>query len=261
MTLGIGICTYNRKESLVRTLEAVRRHTNSDHELVVADDGSTDDTVAAVTQLGVRCIAGQNRGVCWNKNRLLFYLNNVRHCDPIILLEDDAYPIADRWEYDWVAAALRWGHVNYAGPWFAESSIMGSGTPDDPYESYNVSGQCAAFSRDAVNFVGFLDRRFGKFSNSHVEHSWRMARAGYGGLEVFNDDSSFRGMHYYLINSKLTVIPETSNFPFDEKIHAELDHLFICHRDESIHRWAWRTDEELQQFRREMRDVSIPQQL
>src|ERR1700674_997344 len=116
MELGIGVSTYNRKESLVRTPEAVRRHTRSNYELVVSDDGSRDGTAAAVTSLGVHCITGQNMGVGWNKNRLLFYLNNKRRRNLIILLEEDCYPFADRWEDDWIAAALRWGHVNYAGP-------------------------------------------------------------------------------------------------------------------------------------------------
>jgi glycosyltransferase involved in cell wall biosynthesis len=55
MKLGIGVSTYNRKESLVRTLEAVRRHTKSNYEIVVSDDGSRDGTQGcSVLWLGAR---------------------------------------------------------------------------------------------------------------------------------------------------------------------------------------------------------------
>jgi hypothetical protein len=85
-----------------------------------------------------------------------------------------------------------------------------------------------------------------------------MVRAGYGGREVSNGDGTFRGIHCYLISSPLVVMPEVTNFPLNEKTVPEMLQIYRDYRDESIHRWAWRTDEEMQQFRREMREIVIP---
>jgi glycosyltransferase involved in cell wall biosynthesis len=51
-TVSIIICTYNRAELLRQAIASVLRQTFSDFELSVVDDGSTDETEAAVRQFG-----------------------------------------------------------------------------------------------------------------------------------------------------------------------------------------------------------------
>ena len=125
--VGIGVITYNRKDVLAETLARVRAHTSSPHELVVADDGSWDGTVELVRSLGIRLVTGRNMGIAWNKNRALFLLTMLLHCDVVILLEDDSRPVKDGWEQDWIAASLRWGHINLAGEWLRALFYPGLG--------------------------------------------------------------------------------------------------------------------------------------
>lgn len=99
-------------------------------------------------------------GIAWNKNRALFFLHQILGCDVVILFEDDCYPNNVDWQSDWVAAAQRWGQINFAGGWFRDQVIEGSGTADHPFLSTSVSGQCTALNREALSACGYLDSRF-----------------------------------------------------------------------------------------------------
>lgn len=68
---SVIIPTYNRAATLPRAVASVLAQTCGDFELIVVDDGSTDDTpalVAAITDGRVRCIRQENRGVSAARN-------------------------------------------------------------------------------------------------------------------------------------------------------------------------------------------------
>jgi hypothetical protein len=166
MKLGLAIITYNRLAALQACVAAVRRHTRADYQLVICDDGSTDGTVEWCRSEGLAVITGANRGVAVNKNRGLFALW-LLGCDPVLLLEDDCHPREDGWEAAWIAAAARWGHVNYAGP---EQELA-------PGWAEWVNGVCTVTSRAALDQVGYLDPRFLGYGAGHTEWSDRYRRA------------------------------------------------------------------------------------
>lgn len=60
-TFSVIIPTYNRASLLQQTLESVWRQTLSDYEVIVVDDGSTDETAAYLSQISDR-IATQIQG-------------------------------------------------------------------------------------------------------------------------------------------------------------------------------------------------------
>ena len=248
-TLGIGITTFNRAEMLRRTIEAIRIHTQYPHVLFVADDGSSDGTGAMLEEMRLTHLTASNRGIAWNKNRALFYLNQIRRSDIIILLEDDTYPNADGWETAWIDAAIRYGHVNLYPSHWTERNVSGAGTVDDPYVSRLLTGQCSAFTRQSLDTVGFMDTRFRRYGFEHVEHSHRMISCGYGGL-AGGDPGTFCP---YLITSSLTVSGLDKGPDMDGVRHNAP--IFDQLKTEPRHRWAWRTDEELAIFRCEQAAV------
>ena len=73
----VGIPTYNRADTVVQAVESVRRQQHPDLEILVSDDGSTDDTRAVLDAIAadyprVRVLAqGGNVGHARNFQALL----------------------------------------------------------------------------------------------------------------------------------------------------------------------------------------------
>ncbi len=53
-TISVVIPTYNREKEVVRAIKSVQEQTVSVREIIVIDDGSTDNTPSSVAKLGVR---------------------------------------------------------------------------------------------------------------------------------------------------------------------------------------------------------------
>jgi glycosyltransferase involved in cell wall biosynthesis len=250
--IGIGIITYNRKDLLRETIRCVRKHTRRDDvDFVVADDGSTDGTLAMLREENVPVVTGVNMGIAWNKNRALYLLAQIRRCDPVILLEDDTQPNRIGWESAWVEAAERWGHVNYAGAWLREAFVSGTGTPADPAMSKIATAQCSAYSRASLDYAGYFDSRFKGFGHEHVEHSRRLIRAGYGGT-----DKPINGQEqvlFSMITSDLTLQQPESHMNADQ-VERNLAIATTAMADHS-YRAPWRDVPELRQFRAEMKSA------
>jgi glycosyltransferase involved in cell wall biosynthesis len=60
--VSVVIPCYNQAHFLVEAIESVRAQTVSDVEIIVVDDGSTDDTVAVARRSGVQCVTQRNQG-------------------------------------------------------------------------------------------------------------------------------------------------------------------------------------------------------
>ena len=184
LNVGIGVITYNRKDHLAKTVEAIKAFTTGDYQLVVADDGSKDETVEWCEKNNVPHTHCPNKGVVRNKNRALYYLNEVKKVDVLILLEDDCRPNEESWQKEWVIAALLWGHINYAHKRIIKKEdavVSGTGSSTLPYLCRLVTGQCTACSKDAMDNIGYLDPRFSGYGAGHVEWTERFIRQGYNG--------------------------------------------------------------------------------
>lgn len=71
--VSIVMPTYNRRDTIVRAIESVRRQSFQDWELLVVDDGSTDGTKDVVAGLDprLRLIVQENKGVAGARNTAL----------------------------------------------------------------------------------------------------------------------------------------------------------------------------------------------
>ena len=247
--IGIGVTTFNRRRKLETCISQLQQLTSEPFSLVVADDGSRDETTAMCAVRGITCVTGENMGIAWNKNRALFFLHRVLKCDVVILLEDDCYPRRIGWQTDWVRGACKWGHVNFAGSWFRSKALSGAGTLDSPFLSTALSGQCAAFSRQALSVCGYLDSRFKAYGYEHAEHSARLVRAGFGGEMRVNERGKLQP-HYYLISADFSVTSDDS-YRNEESLAANWTAWKKMFKD-PVYRYPWRTREELARFRREI---------
>ena len=85
-TISVVVPTYNRAETLLRALESVVIQTVPVNEVIVVDDGSTDDTAKSVTDYfpNVRYIfqtrkgvsAARNRGILTAKSQWIAFLDS-----------------------------------------------------------------------------------------------------------------------------------------------------------------------------------------
>lgn len=92
-------------------------------------------------------ITGVSMGAPRNKNRALFLLSHTLGCARVILLEDDTRLDKAGWEAEWIKAAQRRGHANYAGDWMREHFLSATDTTEKPVRSHVVTAQRAAFFR------------------------------------------------------------------------------------------------------------------
>jgi hypothetical protein len=236
-SIGVGITTYNRKWKLEETLARLRAVTPEPFDLVVADDGSTDGTVEYLAGTGLDFVTGRNRGVAWNKNRALYTLFRRGH-DAIVLLEDDAFPAERGWLAMWAEAARRYDHVNYAGAWFpAEVFVRGDGSLDDPFITTASTAQVSAFSRRAVERVGFFDTRFRGYGHEHVDLTQRMIRDGMGGTWQPAGDDGYDRYEYVSLGGGMQPTADSSFFD-DGQVNANAA-LFGLLRDEPLRREPW----------------------
>ena len=88
MKISVVIPAYNAAVFLPRSIASVRAQTLQPVEVIVVDDGSTDDTKAVAAELGVRVITRTNSGPSAAKNTGI----RMASGDWIALLDAD-----DRW--------------------------------------------------------------------------------------------------------------------------------------------------------------------
>lgn len=119
--ISIVIPLYNKEKNIVLTVESVIAQTYKDWELIIVDDGSTDNSleivrerVSELTYKKIRIIHKENGGVCSARNRGIEDAKG----EYVALLDGD-----DQWDKDYLAEQVKmihdfpeaamWG-INYA---------------------------------------------------------------------------------------------------------------------------------------------------
>lgn len=109
MFFSVVISLYNKSKSVARTIESVLSQTHTDFELVIVNDGSTDDSLKVVSGIRddrIRIISTENRGVSAARNtgvsaassNLVAFLDADDYWEPSFLMTQaaliDAFPEA-----------------------------------------------------------------------------------------------------------------------------------------------------------------------
>ena len=106
MNVTIGVCTYNRAESLRRTLDSIRAQQGLDPdttEVLVVDNNSTDETQKVLAEyrgLPLRTVVEVRQGIGAARNRLL----GEAHGELLLQTDDDAV-LAPGWLTAYTEAA------------------------------------------------------------------------------------------------------------------------------------------------------------
>lgn len=240
MKIGVGIITFNRISYLKDCVEALRK-TDAPYQLVVAEDGGSDNTVSWCREQGIDVVTGSNHGVGYNKNRALHALFVTYGCDVVILLEDDTRVQSPDWLAVWAEATAEWGHTNYMAP-HRDYVISGSGSNiHDPIIARAVLGPITGTSRVAFEAVGYLDSRFRGYGFEHAEWTNRMIRAGFGGF-IANDELRYKCLSYGIDYLQQLSFRDEDQVKKNRSIYAALM------ADKSIYREPWRDDTQKAEF-------------
>lgn len=184
---SVIIPAFNAGKTLPDTLVALKQQTVSpdEYEVIVVDDGSTDETAALAGRFGANCISQPNRGPAAARN------HGVRAARGGIILFTDADCVPDT---DWirqmtlpfrnertvgVKGAYRTRQTELAAR-FAQAEF------EDRYDLLKkvaaidmVATYSAAFRREIFIKIGLFDESFPVANNEDTELSYHLCAAGY----------------------------------------------------------------------------------
>ncbi|MBT8398956.1 MAG: glycosyltransferase [Rhodothermia bacterium] len=181
--MSVVICTYNGGGTIARALDAVQRLDYPDFEVIVVDDGSTDETAKIVTGFDVRLIRTANMGLSSARNTGW----QAATGEIVAYLDDDAYP-----DCHWLSyLAEAFGSGNFAAvggpnllpPDSTDVQHAVNACPGNPIHvllsddvAEHIPGCNMAIRRDALSQLGGFDSQF-RIAGDDVDLCWRLLKA------------------------------------------------------------------------------------
>ena len=182
--ISVIVCTYNGARTLRECLSALTDLDYPNYEVLVVNDGSTDDTAFIAQDYPVRLISQPNKGLSAARNTGLA----ASEGEIVAYIDDDAFP--HRYWLRYLAAAFgRAAHVGIGGPnlsppgdgFVAECVAAAPGNPlhvllsDELAE--HIPGCNMAYRKEALVAIGGFDLRF-RAAGDDVDICWRLQDRG-----------------------------------------------------------------------------------
>jgi len=183
--VSVVVCSYNGGPTLEQCLRSLLALDYPDYEVIVVDDGSTDDTRAILARYpAVRAIHQANRGLSAARNVGLQAATGAI----IAYTDSDCYADPD-WLTHLVHQLERGGASAVGGPnlsppdgWLAACVAAAPGQPTHVLESDQVAehipGCNMAFRREALEAINGFDPEYRK-AGDDVDVCWRLQQAGH----------------------------------------------------------------------------------
>jgi len=179
MRRSIVIPALNEAENLVRSLPVVQSQLAPDDELIVVDNGSTDDTTKVALRLGAQAVTEPVRGRSQARNSGI----RASHGDIIVFLDADCTP-----EDNWLRELVKPFDDPTVGCVAGAFAVVETGTPfssylvrkghlaqsvyfNHPFYPYAATGN-AAIRRRVLNQIGLFDESL--WAGHDADLSWRM---------------------------------------------------------------------------------------
>jgi GT2 family glycosyltransferase len=197
--IGIAIITCDRPKFLEKCLESIPFNYNRSPKVVV-NDGNHKYNLEQIENMYSKKLVSTDmkliqehgkeyQGVCKSKNKAFKYLLE-QDCDYIFIIEDDMVFTGDVFE-EYIRAYKSTGihHFSFAYHGPANRGNVSHGTPQprkvvnygDVQISLNANcvGAVCFYTRQCLEDVGLFDENFDKNNFEHVDHTYRLAKAGY----------------------------------------------------------------------------------
>jgi GT2 family glycosyltransferase len=183
--VSVVVCTYNGGRTLEQCLRSLLALDYPDYEVIVVDDGSTDDTPAILARFpGVRAARQANGGLSAARNvglraaagAVVAYTDSDCYADP-----DWLGLLVDQLERSG-AAAVGGPNLSPEDGRLAACVAASPGQPahvlESDQEAEHIPGCNMAFRREALEAINGFDPQFRK-AGDDVDVCWRLQQAGY----------------------------------------------------------------------------------
>src|SRR3989454_311972 len=182
--ISVVVCTYNGGRVIRDCLEGLRKLDYPNFEVIVVNDGSTDNTAAVLGEYDFRVITTENRGLGSARNTGM----EAATGEIVAYLDDDAYP-DPHWLTYLAATFCSTTHAAVGGPnigppgdgRFAESVANAPGNPAhvlvSDQEAEHVPGCNMAVRKACLEAVGGFDPQF-RVAGDDVDLCWRLRERG-----------------------------------------------------------------------------------
>jgi len=183
--ISVVVCSYNGASTIRDTMEGLQKLDYPNYEVIVVNDGSTDDTAEIASAYDFKLISTENRGLSNARNTGLFNATG----EIIAYIDDDAYP-DPQWLRYLASAYMSTEHAGIGGPnikpagdGFIANCVANS--PGGPLHvlttdeiAEHIPGCNMTFRRDALLEIGGFDPIY-RSAGDDVDVCWRIQQAGY----------------------------------------------------------------------------------
>lgn len=184
-SISVVLCSYNGARVIGRCLDGLARQEYPAYEVIVVDDGSTDDTARIAGAYDVTLISTPNQGLSAARNEGLARARG----DVVAYIDDDAWPDRDWLRYlGWVY--LTTDHVGVGGPNLpppddGRTAGLVALAPGGPLhvlrsdtEAEHIPGCNSSFRTERLRAIGGYDVRY-RTAGDDVDVCWRLHERGW----------------------------------------------------------------------------------
>jgi N-acetylglucosaminyl-diphospho-decaprenol L-rhamnosyltransferase len=218
--ISLVIPVYNQLHYTEQCLDAIRRCTDSHCEIIVVDNGSTDDTstylssqkVTVITNpVNLGCAKAWNQGVRASRGAVVGILNNDIVVTPGWLRE--LLRFMNRTGHGIVSPAAREGRLDYDLDRYALDFVRACGraTRDEIY------GACMIIRRAVFDQIGLFDEGFAYGGCEDIDFLWRTQKAGFS----VGMTGSVLIHHFAMVTQDAIKSVETNAYPLQNLSHFQ----------------------------------------
>ena len=182
--ISVVVCSYNGSRTIRDCLEGLAKLRYPNYEVIVVNDGSTDETASLAQEFPFRLISTENRGLSAARNTGYQEATG----EIVAYIDDDASPDPDWLSY--IAAAFQ--KEDFAGvggpniPFPSDGPIAScvASSPGGPThvllsdtEAEHIPGCNMAFRKSWLEAIGGFDPQF-RVAGDDVDLCWRLRQGG-----------------------------------------------------------------------------------
>lgn len=183
--ISVVVCSYNGSRTIRDCCEGLQKLVYPNFEVIIVDDGSSDETAAIAREYSFKVVRTENRGLSNARNTGM----EVATGEIIAYLDDDAIPDT-HWLTYLAAAFMNSDHAGIGGPNIAPSgdgqiAECISNAPGNPnhvllsdQEAEHIPGCNMAFHKSALQAIGGFDPQF-RLAGDDVDICWRLQQNGW----------------------------------------------------------------------------------